>query len=135
MSEMVTAQAVKSNANGSLTSTQVEQGKVLAVIGYIIPLVALFVCLTRSSAYHGYHGRQSIMMMFVAIASSIALIPVNIVLAIVGLGVLSVVISLAYMVVFLGLVVIGAMNAWNGRQQPLPVIGKFAERVLGTFGG
>lgn len=118
-----------------VTSAEVQQGRVLAVAGYIIPLVALIVCLTRPSAYHGYHGRQALMVMLAAIAASVALVPVNIVLSLVGLGVLTVIVSLGYMIVFLGLVVAGCINAWNGRQQPLPVIGTFAERLFGRFGG
>ncbi|RMF81734.1 MAG: hypothetical protein D6744_06790 [Planctomycetota bacterium] len=133
MSEMMETGAIGGEV--VVTSSEIQQGRVLAVVGYIIPLVALIVCLTRRSAYHGYHGRQSLMVMVTAIAASIALIPVNIALMVVGLGVLTVVVGLGYMIVFLGLVVVGCINAWNGRQQPLPVIGTFAERVFGRFGG
>ena len=114
-------------------SPDVEQGKLLALLSYVIGIVAIVVLVQRKNAYALYHAKQSLTLCVGVIAASIALSILGIVLAMVKLGFLSMFLSLGFFAAVLGLVIVGALNAWNGRQRPLPFLGQYSERLFGKF--
>ncbi len=97
--------------------------KTLSIVSYISIvgwLIAYFMGKEKMDALLKYHLRQSLGLTIVSILFSVAL---NIVAMIVpALGILGLV-SLAFLLLW----VIGIINAANGAQKPLPVIGKIFE--------
>lgn len=97
--------------------------RTLSIISYISIvgwLIAYFMGKEKMDMLLKYHLRQSLGLAIVSILFSVAL---NIVATIVpALGILGI-ISLAFLLLW----VIGIINAANGAQKPLPVIGKIFE--------
>lgn len=114
-------------------SSDVEQGKLLALLSYVIGIVAIVVLVQRKNAYALYHAKQSLTLFVAVIAASIGMSIIGIVLAMVKLAFVGMILNLGFLVAVLGLVILGAMNAWNGRQRPLPVIGQYSERLFGKY--
>jgi len=101
-------------------SSDVEKNKVMAILAYIIFFVPLLAA--KDSPFAKYHANQGLTLFIAWIAVAIVrtfffFIPV-----------IGWIISLALVVVDLGLlvlVVLGIMNASKGVMEPLPIIGKY----------
>lgn len=100
----------------------VEPGKVLAVLGYLISPIWIVPLITRDNAFALFHAKQALVLAVVAVVLSV---PIAIIAAITcGVGA----------VLYLPLVypwLMGLMAAIQGHYRPMPWIGQFAERYLG----
>ncbi len=110
-------------------------GNLAALLGYIIWVVALIsVIMEKENRFVKFHAIQSLLLhagaIIVFICVIILLTILSIALAFAGLGALSGVLWLLYMVVvaaYIGALIYAAVKAYNGEQLKLPVIGNMAD--------
>lgn len=99
----------------SFDQSDIEKNKVMGILAYILFFVPLLAA--RESRYAMYHANQGLILFLVALG-------VNIVGGIIPfLGPL-LIIPLGNLCVFV-LMILGIINAANGKQAPLPLIGNF----------
>ncbi|SDE29481.1 Uncharacterized membrane protein [Paenibacillus sp. UNCCL117] len=89
-----------------------QETKIMAAIGYILFFVPLLAA--KDSSFARYHANQGLVLLLTSFA-------VNIVLGLIPF--IGWVLMFPVSVVILIFVVIGILNAVNGRTKPLPVIG------------
>lgn len=97
------------------SSNDVEDNKGLAAISYLWILFLVPILTKKDSPYAMYHAKQGlIFFIFATVTGFIVWIPV------IGwiMGILTFI-----------LFIIGIMNALGGKTEPLPVIGKYAEKI------
>jgi uncharacterized membrane protein len=92
----------------------VQPNKVPAALAYVLFFLPLILC--PSSPFGKYHANQGLLLFILASAGSIVLrlIPL-----------FSSILQVLFSLVVFGLAVFGAVNALNGRAEPLPVIGHY----------
>jgi uncharacterized membrane protein len=105
----------ESTRNVSATPEQIESGKTMAVVSYIIFFIPLLMDDMRKNPFVMYHTEQSIVLLLLNIAAGIV-------------GTLTCGIGLILYIPWLILLIMGIMNAANGQMKPLPVIGQFGEK-------
>ncbi|WKY46902.1 hypothetical protein Q5O24_11110 [Eubacteriaceae bacterium ES3] len=95
------------------TQEDIEDNKVMAALAYILFFLPLIVC--PESAYGKFHANQGLVLLIISVAGSIvfSLIPV------IG-WILLPIFSLA----ILAFVILGIVNALNGKANKLPLIGE-----------
>jgi uncharacterized membrane protein len=96
-------------------SGDVEQNKGIAAIAYIWILFLIPLLAKKDSDFAKYHAKQGLVFfVFSTIVGFISWVPV------IGwiLGIFDLI-----------LFIMGLVNALSGKKQPLPVIGKFAEKI------
>ena len=96
----------------------IDEGKTTAIIAYITfigTIIAYFMNKDKNNAFAAFHISQAVRIFIFMIALNIVL---RILISVTGLGILG-------LAGFLPLIfmVLGAMNANNGKEEPLPVIG------------
>lgn len=96
----------------------IDEGKTTAIIAYITvigTIIAYFMNKDKNNAFAAFHIKQGVKLFIFSIVLNIVL---RILISVTGLGILG-------LAGFLPLVfmVLGAMNASNGKEEPLPVIG------------
>ncbi len=100
-----------------MADPDVEKNKLMAIIGYIVPILFFVPLITdaKDSPFAKFHANQQLVLLLVAIAVNVvgSFIPV------VGWFLILPVGAIALLV----LVVIGVLNASRGEMKPLPVIG------------
>ncbi len=91
----------------------------MAVIAYILFFIPLLTGDAKKDAFVKYHTKQGLVLFLVAVLNNMIgwVVPFYLWYTI------SWILSLGTLV----LLIIGIVNAVNGKQQPLPVIGKFAD--------
>jgi len=98
--------------------SSVDNDKVFAVLSYFWILFILPLVMKKDSEFAVYHAKQGLILfifsIIIGVASNIPFIGWFII-APVG-GVIGVI-----------LFIIGIINAWGGKKQPLPIIGKYAD--------
>jgi uncharacterized membrane protein len=94
-----------------------EEGKILAILSYIIPFVFLVPIIQKNNDYALFHAKQAMLLMIVGFVLSTVLSATCV------LAVLVPFVSLGLLV----LAIMGIINAVKGEMKPLPVLGKFAE--------
>ncbi|OGC50576.1 hypothetical protein A2716_05230 [candidate division WWE3 bacterium RIFCSPHIGHO2_01_FULL_40_23] len=97
-----------------------EQNKVIAIVGYIIPLLFFIPLLTeaKSDPYAKFHANQQLLLLLFWVVGSV----VSSVLSVIVIGLL------LYVVVWVGglvFMVMGIMTAAKGEMKPLPLIGNY----------
>lgn len=97
----------------------VEENKAIAAIGYLGILFLVPLLAKPNSPFAQYHARQGIALCVAAVAMSI-ITPIPIIGWIIG--------PIGGILVFI-LFIMGLVNALGGKMVPLPVIGKYAEKV------
>ena len=112
-----------------------KDGQTMAILSYIFFFVPLLSGAHKKSPFVKYHTNQGTLLFFVALAYSIvssilrAIIKVNVV-SWWGITVratpswLNAILGILYIPIVVG-VILGIMNAVNGKMKPLPVIGKY----------
>jgi uncharacterized membrane protein len=90
----------------------------MAIIAYIIFFVPLLTGDAKKDSFVNYHTKQGLVLFLAAVA-------VNIVGSI--LPFIWIAIGWLVSLAILALMIIGIINAVNGKQQPLPVIGNFSK--------
>lgn len=101
----------------AVSAKEVEEGKVFAILSYVIPVFVLVPLIQRNNEFSLYHAKQCLIIWLIAIVSSL----VNVIPC---LG------QIVWLVVWVALIVFGVMgliNAVKGRMKPLPLIGKWGE--------
>lgn len=110
----------------------IESGKIISLVGYIICLVAIIPFVQRNNRFSLFHAKQALSLLVVSLGLSVVAFVLGFVFGMIGLGIVATIISLAMSIGLLGLVVLGATNAWNGRMAPLPLIGGLAAKLFGN---
>jgi len=99
----------------------VEQNKALAAIGYLGILFLVPMLAAPKSPFAQFHAKQGMVLFIAAIIMSVILAIPFVGWVVGGVG----------EVLILILMIMGILNAVNGQEKPLPVIGKFAGQVGG----
>lgn len=104
------------------------EGKLFATLSYVAPLFLILPLTQRTNAFATFHARQALMLWIAAVLASIA---ITLALTLLPIAILARLVSLAFTVGVIGLMIVGALNAWNERRLALPVIGALGEKYLG----
>ena len=116
--------------SGRFDTNDIEQNKIIAAIGYI-PVLFLVPMLATSSPYAKFHANQGLILTVVSIILNVAqwvlgkifgMIPV---LRAFVPGVISFAVGAAVLV----FIIIGVMNAAQGKAKKLPIIGEFLDVI------
>lgn len=101
------------NQENSYSTEDIEQGKIMAGLSYLLFFLPLIVC--PESRYARFHANQSLVLLITSIAGNVILgfIP--------GIGPFLLPIFGIFILV---LVVMGLINGFGGKAKQLPVIGK-----------
>jgi uncharacterized membrane protein len=109
---------------GAPLSKDVEEGRTFAILSYALSFISipffLVPLIMRNNDFSLYHAKQCLMIWLAGIAVGV----VGSLLMVVCIGVI---LLPAGMIFLLVLAVMGLMNAVQGLQKPVPVIGKYAE--------
>lgn len=104
-------------ASGS-TAPQADMVKILAIVGYLVPIlffVSMVVDSTKNNPVSRFHSSQQLnLLLLVVVLQVIAILPI--------LGWL---VAFAGWIVVLVLMIIGVINAAQGKMKRLPLIGSF----------
>ena len=113
------------DTTAEFSSEDIQQNKVMAILAYFGLLVLVPIFGAKDSKFARYHANQGLVLFLAAIAYSIATsILTSILIAISWrLAFLSTIFSLVS-IAFLVLMVLGIINAANGKAKELPIIGK-----------
>lgn len=105
------------------TGTSGGKNTTMAVVAYILFFVPLLTGDSKKDAFVKYHVKQGLVLFIVCVLINIVrwFIPYYMYLT---LGWIFWLLSLGTLV----LLIIGISNALNGKEQPLPVVGKFADQ-------
>src|SRR5687767_5641127 len=90
------------------SAADIESGKLWAILGYIFQLLAIVPLVQKDNDFAMYHAKQALVLLIIGIPTCG--------FCVVGAPVL---------------IVMGVINAVNGKYEPLPLIGKFAESWFG----
>jgi len=104
-------------------TNQVEAGKSIAWLSYFGILVIIPILLQKDNPYTKYHVKQGLMLLIASIIWSFLSFVLGLV-PIIGW----IIYLLGWLFLFI-LTVIGIINALQGKEQPLPLIGKYAEKL------
>lgn len=128
------------NATPPTQDKEVADGKVLAILSYIIWIVALVVLIIRNNSFALYHAKQA---MTLFLAWLVLFIPLMILNVIIGVALASVtrgvgacimpIVMFGAGIGMLVLIILGIVNAANGVCKPLPVVGPFADKLFGSL--
>lgn len=114
-------------------SQDVEKNKVLAIVGYIFPILFFIPLVTeaKNSIYAKFHANQQLILLIFGFAGGIGLSIITFILAFIPvLGTVVVMLLLpVFWLAFLALVIMGIINAANGGTKKLPVIGGLAALI------
>lgn len=121
------------NADGA---ADIEQNKAMAVLAYIGPLVLVPLLAAQNSKYARYHANQGLILLIASIIVSVATAIVfgilNIFFVLLHIwpiiAIINWLMGLALSGVFIAYMIIGIINAAEGRFKELPIIGKY--RIL-----
>ena len=114
-------------------SQDVEKNKVMAIVGYIFPILFFIPLVTdaKNSVYAKFHSNQQLIFLIFGFVGGIGLGIVSVILAFIP--VVGTMVAMVLMPVFwlacLGLMIIGIINAANGATKKLPVIGGLATLI------
>lgn len=103
------------------------QGKLFATLSYVVPFFLILPLVQRTNVFATFHARQALVLWIAAVLASVV---ITLVRTLLSIAILARLVSLAFTIAVLGLMVLGALNAWNGRRLVLPVLGPMAEKVL-----
>lgn len=109
---------------------EINDGKVLAILCYLIGIVGIVMLIVRNNAFALYHAKQWLILFLAAISVIIPTFILSIVLGMLTRGLGSCLIAPLFVLTALctiALAIIGVINAANGVCKPLPYIGTFAE--------
>jgi uncharacterized membrane protein len=102
-------------------TADVEKNKVMGILAYIGILVLVPILAAKDSPFARYHANQGLVLFITAI---VGWIPLMILTFIPVIGCIAAIILLCWWLGVLVMMILGIINAANGRMVPLPVIGK-----------
>ena len=103
-------------------SSEMDEGKLYGFLAYLLGIIGFWVVLLtkKDNKFAMYHAKQSLILFIAYIICYIVfMIPV------VGWFFLGPIISIILLVLW----IIGMVNALNGKEKELPLLGKFAEKI------
>lgn len=108
-----------------MASKEVEEGKIFAFLGVFLTIIGFIIVLLakKENKYAMYYAKQGLVL-FIA----------WVIVAIVGmiLAFIPILGWLVWVVLYLGMLIlwiIGWINALSGVEKPIPIIGKYAEKI------
>lgn len=113
-----------------------DTSKLLAWLGYLIPIVALVAILIepyKKEKFVRLHAIQELGLAVGYIVAWIVLIVLQTILAVIHLGVLGLILSLLYFVLWIGYVVLaimGIINAAGGKRWEMPIVYGFVKNYI-----
>ncbi len=102
----------------------IEKNKLMAILAYLSWLVLVPIFAAKDSKFARFHANQGLVLAITEIAWWIISAVVGSILSAIKLGFLASLLDLVGLV-FLLMLVLGILNAANGKAKELPVIGKF----------
>lgn len=114
-------------------SQDVEKNKVLAIVGYIFPILFFIPLVTeaKNSVYAKFHSNQQLIFLIFGFAGGVGLSIITAILAFIP--VMGHMMAMLLLPVFwfacLAFMIIGIINAANGAAKKLPVIGGLATLI------
>ena len=110
---------------------EIEEGKVMAAIGYIGILFLVPLLAKKENKYCQFHGKQGAVLFGAEVIGAIVLIILSVILNIVPCAgaVISLVLWLAFCACALGLSIWGLVMALKGEYWKMPVLAPLAEKV------
>jgi uncharacterized membrane protein len=115
-------------AVAAITEAEIEDGKVMAILAYIIFLVPLLAA--RDKKYAMFHTEQALVLLITWFVIYIAFTILSIIISNIsstlgcGLSILSIIIWVAFLVFWL----LGLINAIGGKLKELPIIGSYGAK-------
>ena len=106
----------------AMTDSQVKDGKLFAILSYVVPFFFLVPLIQRSNQFSHFHARQALAI----VGLSILLGTVAVLLP----GALASLLSPIFLLVQFALIVFGVIHAAKGLATQLPILGPFAERIF-----
>ena len=107
-----------------VSSQEIEEGKAFAILSYALSIIGLpfflVPLITRNNEFALYHAKQTLMIWLLGIAGGV----VSGILAFICVGI---VLAVALGIFLLVITIIGLINASQGQQKPLPLIGPWGE--------
>ncbi|MDF2486437.1 MAG: putative rane protein [Herbinix sp.] len=100
--------------NYSYTIDDIEKGKTMAGLSYLLFFLPLLVC--PESRYARFHANQSLLLLITTIAGNVILS----IIPIIGWMLLPL-----FAVIVLVLAVMGLINGFGGKAKQIPIVGKF----------
>ena len=111
----------------------VEKNKVLAIVGYIFPILFFIPLVTdaKDSIYAKFHANQQLILLIFGFAGAICMVFISIILAFVPVigPMMGKLLRPAFSLACLALAIIGAMSANEGSPKKLPVVGGLATLI------
>lgn len=99
----------------NITPEEIESGKVMAFVAYIIFFIPLLIEEYRNNKFVMYHTEQAIVLLIANIIFSVVATVTC------GIGLILYIASIVFLI-------IGIMNSLSGKVAPLPLIGQFGEK-------
>jgi len=111
----------------------VEKNKVLAIIGYIFPILFFIPLVTdaKNSIYAKFHANQQLILLIFGFGGAVCMVFISIILAFVPVmgPMMGKLLRPAFSLACLALAIIGAMGANEGTPKKLPVIGNLTTLI------
>lgn len=101
--------------NLNITPEEIEQGKTMAFLAYLVFFIPLLMEDMRRNKFVMFHTEQAIVLLIFNLIAGI-------------LGTITCGIGLILYIPWLVFLIMGIMNALNGKVVPLPLIGQFGEK-------
>lgn len=99
----------------NITPEEIEQGKTMAIIAYLIFFIPLLMDDMKKNKFVMFHTEQSIILLLLNIAAGI-------------IGTITCGIGLVLYIPWVIFLIMGIMNAAGGKVVPLPLIGQYGEK-------
>ncbi|HOL22205.1 MAG TPA: hypothetical protein PLQ41_05070 [bacterium] len=101
----------------------IDEGKGLAWLSYLGILLLIPLLVNKDNEYSKFHVKQGIILLICSVGWQIVSIILHII------PVIGTLIWAGGLLFLFILMVMGIINALNGKTEPLPVIGKYAEKI------
>jgi len=101
----------------------IDEGKGLAWLSYLGILLLIPLLVNKDNEYSKFHVKQGIVLLITWIISSVASIILGFI------PIIGWIISAAIWIFLFVVMIMGIIKALGGKTEPLPVIGKYAEKI------
>ncbi|MBX9735772.1 MAG: hypothetical protein K2X32_02505 [Phycisphaerales bacterium] len=113
------------SAGGEMNAAEIANGKVLAILSYVLPIVAIVVLFIRNNNFALYHAKQIVVPLILLMVMSMVGIALSFIPFVVCLTAPALLLGIAGFFVF---AIMGLINAITDKAVPLPLTGRLAEQ-------